>query len=206
MCIACLVLSLGIWRALHAIHLIKQYLYYLNYYMEKAFVFNEYQKTFKQPKIKTYDQVMRLVGLNESVRQWYADLKQEQATLVMMPDAFKEAGMTAEMWDDLAPSRDLLRGASTKYNSAVRTASAEFKTKMQQASKERNAVLEKVPMIIKLASLTQNNLPEMYQVELALIEDDNERSSTGKKYVKAYTTELVKRCLAGEEISPDPFM
>jgi hypothetical protein len=174
--------------------------------MEKAFVFNEYQKRFKQPKIQTYEQVMRLVGLNESVRQWYADLKQEQATLVAMPDAFKDAGMTPEDWDKLQPARDAMREASLKYNTAVRTAATEFRIRMQQASKERNASLEKVPMIVKLASISQNNLPEAYQVELALIEDDKERTAAGKKYVKAYTTQLVKKVLAGEELNPDPFM
>jgi hypothetical protein len=173
--------------------------------MDKQFVFEEYQRRWKQPKITTYEQVMRLVTLNDSVRQWYADLKEQEATLTVMPEAFKDAGMTAEMWDDLKASRDIIKDATQKYNTTVRNAAAEFKAKLQLASKERNYALDKVPMIVRLTSFTQNNLPESMQIELALIEDDKKRSKRGKELCKAYVTQCVKTLLEGGELKTDPF-
>lgn len=174
--------------------------------MEQKYVYEQFQLEFKEPKIKTFDQVMELVSLNKNVLKWYKDLKQENATLVEMPQAYKDFGMTPKEWDALDDQRKIMRNANRDYSRKANEASKVFTKAMSIADKERIAEMEKVEMIIKLSSITINEIPLSTQIRLLMIEDSAERKKETDKAINNYIVFLLTQLKEKGQLDKDPFV
>jgi hypothetical protein len=172
--------------------------------MKKEYVFEEFQKEYKLPSVKGYDMVMELVNANKQVRKWYSELKRETTTLVEMPQALKDAGMTTEQWDSLSVEREILKNSNRVYSNAASEAAKIFKTAMDLADKNRITELSKVSMLTRITSLTFNELPIISQIEILSEKDKDKRNELTKLRVNAMITSYARDLMQKKEIK-DPF-
>jgi hypothetical protein len=172
--------------------------------MDKNKILEDFQSEFKAPEIKDFETFLRVVNMNKQVRNWYSKQKLIESTLVEMPDSFKKAGVTTQMWMDLEAERNKLKDANKNYSYSVNEASKEFQQKLERADEIRLKSISSVSMLVKLTGFNVDNLPLNVQLEISNIKDVDERKRTVKERVDLYVCELVKKVLNNENIK-DPF-
>lgn len=173
--------------------------------MNKNQILLRFQSEYNAPEIETFDEFLTLVSLNKGVRNWYSKVKMEISVYDEIPESFKRAGVTPELWKKLEYQREKVKNANRIYSNSVNEASKVLIKSMQEADDLRNKSLSSVDMIIKLLGYTANELPIHYQLQLSKIRDSEQRRQKTKEFIDIEVEGFVKACLENKDLPYDPF-
>lgn len=158
---------------------------------------------FKTTKISTWEQISYLISVNKEVREWYLEIQNQRSAESEMPESYKEAGVTAEEWNNLSKERELVRKSNKEFADRTLEAVNEYKLKLEKIAKERKeATGGRLSPLSEILNVSVNELSTGEVFSLASIVNFEERKSKQIEAVKKLQIKLIKEFREGRYNSP----
>jgi len=162
--------------------------------------FNKVSKT----KIPSADDFSKLISLSPKLRKWYSDWSFQNSAFSQMPNSFREHGITAEMWDEIAAALPIINKKRKEVSDKIQEKAAEFSRFIEVTTQEANEELAKLETpLIKILKVNVTCLPLELQLEI-LAAPEEKRDALEKMRLETLRKQLLTDLSNGK--FTDPFV
>jgi hypothetical protein len=140
------------------------------------------------PDLRTTESTVlaKLLG-TKSIAPWYAQYKEKRALEQSLPDAFAEAGLSAEMWAWATAEKQRRSAARKAHADAVKILATEYKQKVDIADRRRDADLASTDSaLMDVIEAGFDQLPLKAQASVSAATDDANRKTLLDDAIKRF--------------------
>lgn len=122
-----------------------------------------YQNEFTEPKVDSYDSLMKLVSRSKALREWYSIKDVEYVLQVQVPQYYKDR-IDPKLYDEIGNDVQKINRAQRSKAEALNKAAEEYKMTIKKIEEDSDKnfidlkLLESNPFIY-IMNLTQESLP-----------------------------------------------
>lgn len=158
---------------------------------------------FKTNKISNWEQISYLISVNKEVREWYVEIQNQRSAESEMPESYKEAGVTAEEWNNLSKERELIRKSNKDFADRTLEAVNDYKNKLEKITRDKKeATNGRLSPLSEILHVTVNELSTGEVFSLASIVNFEDRKLKQSEAVKRLQIKLINDFREGRYISP----